>query len=99
MATQPVSQLTSSPRPQVLFSPRRVVITFSLQQRLAEGIPDSWEEELAGMLNRHIDDWEDKDVPRGASLFSVYYTSNGTQVWVITEKDRSCTTVLLPEDY
>jgi len=43
------------------FSPRRVVVTFSLQQRLAESIPDSWEEELARMLNRHIGDWGDMD--------------------------------------
>ena len=43
------------------FSPRRVVVTFSLQQRLAESIPDSWEEELARMLNRHIGDWVDMD--------------------------------------
>ncbi len=82
-----------------LFSPRRVVMTFSLQRRLAESIPDSWEDELEGMLNRHIGDWGDADEQSGASLFSVYRTSGGTQVWVITEKDRSYTTVLLPEDY
>ena len=82
-----------------LFSPRRVVMTFSLQRRLAESIPDSWEDELEGMLNRHIGDWGDGDDQGGASLFSVYRTSGGTQVWVITEKDHSYTTVLLPEDY
>ena len=91
------------------FSPRRVVLTFSLQQRLAESIPDSWEEELAGMLNRHIGDWVDMDqseqelnddaLKGRASLFSAYHTSDGTQVWVITEWDRSYTKVLLPEDY
>lgn len=32
-------------------------------------------------------------------LFSVYRDRNGTKFWVITEADRSSTTVLLPEDY
>ncbi len=51
------------------------------------------------MLNRHIGDWGGVDDQGGASLFSVYRTSGGTQVWFITEKDHSYTTVLLPEDY
>ncbi len=92
-----------------LFSSRRVVVTFSLQKRLAEIIPDSWEDELERMLNRHIGDWGDMDqsdqelndnaLKGRASLFSAYHTSDGTQVWVITEWDRSHTKVLLPEDY
>ncbi len=32
-------------------------------------------------------------------LFSVYHDRNGTKFWIITEADRSATTVLLPEDY
>jgi len=32
-------------------------------------------------------------------LFSVYRADNGTIFWIITEADRSATTVLLPEDY
>ena len=32
-------------------------------------------------------------------IFSVYHDRNGTKFWVITEADRSLTTVLLPEDY
>lgn len=35
----------------------------------------------------------------GARLFSVYHDRNGTRFWVITEADRSATTVLLPEEY
>jgi len=34
----------------------------------------------------------------GDRLVSVYY-SNGTKFYVITEWDRSATTVLLPEEY
>ena len=32
-------------------------------------------------------------------LFSSYVDRNGKKFWIITEHDRSVTTVLLPEDY
>lgn len=35
----------------------------------------------------------------GLRLMSVYTSSNGLTFWIITEWDRSITTVLLPEDY
>ncbi len=35
----------------------------------------------------------------GCRLLSVYRDRNGTKFWVITEWDRSVTTILLPEDY
>jgi hypothetical protein len=35
----------------------------------------------------------------GARLFSAYRTRNEEKVWVITEGDRSVTTLLLPEEY
>ena len=35
----------------------------------------------------------------GSRILSAYRGANGTRFWVITEADRSVTTVLLPEDY
>jgi hypothetical protein len=35
----------------------------------------------------------------GERLFSVYHDQHGTKFWIITEWDRSVTTILLPEDY
>ena len=35
----------------------------------------------------------------GERLLSAYSTPDGTAFWIITERDRSATTVLLPEDY
>jgi hypothetical protein len=32
-------------------------------------------------------------------ILSAYLSANGTKFWIITEADRSVTTVLLPEDY
>ena len=61
------------------------------------------------LLRRHASgDWGDLDredkqanedaLECGARLLSAYHV-NGKKVWVITEADRSVTTVLLPEDY
>jgi len=35
----------------------------------------------------------------GARLMSRYQTRRGTTIWIITEADRSATTLLLPEEY
>jgi len=35
----------------------------------------------------------------GTRLLSVYRSTAGVKFWLITEADRSLTTILLPEDY
>jgi hypothetical protein len=61
-------------------------------------------------LNRHAagdwgecgpEDWQENELSlkEGFRLFSVYRSSEGVKFWIITEADRSVTTVLLPEDY
>jgi hypothetical protein len=35
----------------------------------------------------------------GGRLLSVYSSMDGVTFWIITEADRSSTTILLPEDY
>ncbi len=61
-------------------------------------------------LARHFrGDWgnlgeEDKtenelSLTNGFRLISAYEGANGTKFWIITEADRSYTTVLLPSDY
>jgi hypothetical protein len=35
----------------------------------------------------------------GTRILSIYHAKNGIKFWLITEADRSVTTVLLPEDY
>ena len=46
-------------------------------------------------------DWEQNNIAlkEDARLLSVYATSNGLRLWIITERDRSVTTLLLPEEY
>ena len=61
-------------------------------------------------LNRHLSgDWgdlceEDKSlndeaINNGSRVLSAYTLSTGVKIWVITEADRSATTLLLPSEY
>jgi hypothetical protein len=38
-------------------------------------------------------------VSRQLRIFSAFKTANGIKIWVITEADRSATTILLPSEY
>ncbi|NKA93526.1 plasmid related protein [Ralstonia solanacearum] len=62
------------------------------------------------LLNRHArGDWGDLSEENhqqnnlaamsGQRVLSSYLLSTGQKVWVVTEWDRSMTTVLLPDDY
>ena len=64
----------------------------------------------AELLVRHVTgDWGDLpeedvaenelSVERGLRVFSSYRLETGTKIWVITEWDRSVTTLLLPSEY
>ena len=41
----------------------------------------------------------DEALRTGARLLSAYRTCDGVKFWIITEADRSVTTILLPEEY
>ena len=47
------------------------------------------------------EDWDENELSlrEGYRLFTVYRLVSGERVWIITEADRSATTMLLPEDY
>ena len=40
-----------------------------------------------------------KRLEEGHRLLSAYTAANGVKFWIITEWDRSATTILLPDDY
>lgn len=47
------------------------------------------------------DDWAANNLAldEGLRILSAYRDQKGTKFWVITEADRSATTVLLPDEY
>jgi hypothetical protein len=67
------------------------------------------DEMLTGLMRHSQGDWGDVGdedphaneaaLVRDFRLFSVYHTSENTKFWIITEHDRSRTTILLPEEY
>jgi hypothetical protein len=67
-------------------------------------------DDVVKALKRHLSgDWgdlcprdreeNDLSVKEGHRLLSAYATDSGTIFWVITEGDRSVTTILLPDEY
>ncbi len=67
-------------------------------------------EEINDALNRHVHgDWgvmpeEDQRTNElalngGDRIFSAYLSSTRIKFWIITERDRSATTILLPSEY
>ena len=86
----------------VRFSLGQTVITANASLQLAT-------EEVLTALKRHASgDWgdlcpedslaNDEALLHGGRLFSAYGQGN-SRFWIITEADRSVTTVLLPSDY
>ena len=88
-----------------LFDLGQIVFTPGVMDLLSNpGTPD-----FRGLLLRHVSgDWgdlsaEDKaendlSVKEGFRILSAYETKAG-KVWIITECDRSATTLLLPSEY
>ena len=65
--------------------------------------------DIVGLLHRHrAGDWgsvsehdaraNDRAVGEGTRVLSAYETAGG-RLWIITEADRSATTILLPSEY
>ena len=83
----------------------RVLATPSALEALRKASQQSQE-----FLDRHArGDWGELDshhaaeielsLLRGFRLLSSYTTRSGDKLWIITEADRSATTLLLPEEY
>ncbi len=67
-------------------------------------------DDILPALGRHVlGDWgeldeedkraNDRALLSGSRLLSAYRSAQDVKFWIITEADRSVTTVLLPEDY
>lgn len=85
------------------FSLGSVYITANAQTKIST-------EDAQKALSRHMrGDWgvvdardkaeNERCVHASCRLLSAYVSVNGVKFWIITEADRSSTTILLPEDY
>ena len=95
--------MNTDPVPVAVFRLGRIVATPNALQ----SIPN--EDILKAIQQHQAGDWgnldsedrnsNDQALARGGRLFSAYNAPDGTKFWIITEADRSVTTILLPEDY
>ena len=87
------------------FSLGRILITPGVLVALEESEESPW-----AFLRRHVSgDWgdvctEDREenefaLKTALRLLSVYFLRDGQKIWIITEADRSATTLLLPSEY
>ena len=104
-AEEPEDDQTSTHQP--LFEMGRVVVTQGINQLNEQGVLN-----IHALLHRHAvgdwgdickDDWESNQdaLTDGYRLFSSYEVDldETSKIWIITEADRSVTTVLLPSEY
>jgi len=98
-AAKPKIQITVNRR----FNPGRLCMTPSVASTVpADEILKALEQHAAGdwgLVDQS--DWEQNDqaLTNDKRLFSVYQSSAGQKFWIITEANRTQTTVLLPEEY
>lgn len=52
-----------------------------------------------GAVDEHDRQANDEALVSGERLLSAYQTKLGDRIWIITEWDRSVTTLLLPDEY
>ena len=88
----------------------QIVATPGFLNKVGETTESEKNRVIAGILDKHPrGDWgdicdedkkeNDKSLKNGFRLMSVYKFADDTKFWVITEWDRSVTTLLLPEEY
>jgi hypothetical protein len=98
-------------RPKVeLFPLGRMLATPGALEAMTEAYGERARMMLAELLHRHqCGDWgvvcasdakaNDRALVEGTRLLSAYLLPDDCRVWIITECDRSATTLLLPEEY
>jgi hypothetical protein len=89
----------------ILFPLGSIYLTVGAKEALEESGQNAFE-----FLSRHQtgnfgivgkEDWKENEfsIKNGFRILSAYKTNNDVKIWVITEADRSSTTILLPSEY
>jgi len=90
------------------FNPGQLVMTRGVNDLVADS--EEFAKHVHLSLRRHLaGDWgdvgdedrvaNDSALKEGCRLLSAYQKEGQPKIWIITERDRACTTVLFPEEY
>jgi len=83
------------PLGQVVATPGALELTgFAVRTALARHKAGDW-----GDLDHEDKQANEDAIKHGSRILSSYKDVDGTKFWIITEADRSSTTVLLPDEY
>ena len=89
----------------LLFPLGKVYLTIGAREALQESNQDAFE-----FLTLHQtgnfglvckEDWKENElsIKEGFRILSAYKTNSGEKIWIVSEADRSSTTLLLPSEY
>lgn len=96
---------TTNTQNKVLFSLGQIFLTIGAKEALEESNQDAFEFLYLhqtgnwGIVCKEDAEENDFSVKNGFRIFSAYKTKNDVKIWLITEADRSSSTILLPEEY
>ena len=92
-------------RPRRTFARGRIVMTLGAAAAFAA----TGERPFLFLARHQQGDWGDVNpedatendfsVAHGFRILSAYALKDGTRIWILTEADRSATTILLPDEY
>jgi len=90
----PITPAFSSGLIVVTVKAHRILNESDISTALARHLTGDWGEQFAH-------DWRvnEEALKEGERLHSIYRTTAGTVFWIMTEWDRSYTTILMPTDY
>lgn len=106
MSANPTTETAAGTKPSpIRFQLGRLFMTQGAAEAMEAAGQDPQE-----FINRHArlergelcdDDYKENifSVDKPLRIFSAFKTSRGVRLWVITEADRSATTILLPDEY
>ena len=86
----PLGQLVATPGAIQVLEENRQGCTEFLERHVSGDYGDLCEEDKQA---------NEEALEQGLRILSAYRLPDGTKIWIITEADRSATTLLLPEEY
>jgi len=94
-----IGKTVSFPLGQIVATPAALAALEKSGQNSAEFLDRHSKGDWGDELGEEDKKANDEALTIGERLLSAYKLDDGVKIWIITERDRSVTTILLPDDY